>query len=120
MSLADCLDIETQAVAATAPVATVTTTIETTPVYGEVGRLPTDEAVVDAKAAQNEWTDHIAKHAMGSSLPFIRELEGLETTRKHWEVTEMAASHARTPVPFLPQLSVRVRRRSQERSMRSP
>ncbi len=95
MSLADCLDIETQAVAATAPVATVTTTIETTPVYGEVGRLPTGEAVVDAKAAQNEWTDHIAKHAMGSSLPFIRELEGLETTRKHWEVTEMAASHAR-------------------------
>lgn len=94
MSIIDSLNIAAQvAIAAPAPATTVT--IETMPVYGAVAQLPTGETIVDAKAAEEEWTDTIVEHGLSSNLPFVRELERLETARQNWEVTEMAASHAR-------------------------
>lgn len=94
MSLADCLNIETPATNS-ARIPATTDTVETQPMYGGVAQLPTGEAIVDAKAAQDEWTDTIAENGLNSNLPFIRDLDSLEAMRKHWEVTEMAASHAR-------------------------
>lgn len=63
--------------------------------YGAVGQLATGEIIIDPKAAQNEWTDTIVEYDLDSNMPFFRELEVLESDRKKWEVTEMAASHAR-------------------------
>lgn len=94
MSIIDSLNIAAQ-VATAAPAPATTVTIETMPVYGAVAQLPTGETVVNAQAAQDEWTDTIVEHGLSSNLQFVRELDGLEAMRKQWEVTEMAASHAR-------------------------
>lgn len=94
MSIIESLNIAAQ-VATAAPAPATTVTIETMPVYGAVAHLPTGETIVDAKAKEEEWTDNIAENGLSSNLPFIRQLDSLETMRKHWEVTEMAASHNR-------------------------
>ncbi len=94
MSIIESLNIAAQ-VATAAPAPATTVTIETAPVYGAVAQLPNGEFVVDAKAAEEEWTDTVIKHGLSSNLKFIRELEELEAVRKNWEVTEMAASHNR-------------------------